>query len=202
MPIRINGKYLRNQPEQISKNMVDIAALKKELEDKEYTIQDIDIVDNHLIITTYGGETIDAGEIFQSLPIAQYYFIPEAGGDFTIDRKFFGATRNGDCFQIEYMFEIEKTQAGTNKIELGTFYIPNSVIALLHTFTGNLLSQKAVVAATIDGDTTNNVVLNLEIEPVMGGLNIWLNGVDSLTLNSSYLVRIEETFLLGSNLID
>ena len=63
MAVRINGKVLRNIPEQVSKNMSDIAFLKEELLNKEYTIQDMQIVAGHLIITTYGGEQIDAGEI-------------------------------------------------------------------------------------------------------------------------------------------
>ena len=63
MAIKINGKVLRNIPEQVSKNMSDIKWLITELQNKEYTIQDIQIVAGHLIITTYAGEQIDAGEV-------------------------------------------------------------------------------------------------------------------------------------------
>ena len=63
MPVLIKGKVIRNIPEQVSQNMKEIKALKTELYEKEYTIEDMKIVGGHLIISTYGGEQIDAGAI-------------------------------------------------------------------------------------------------------------------------------------------
>ena len=229
MPIRINGKYLRNQPEQISKNMMDIAALKKELKDKEYTIEDMKIENGHLIIYTYGGETIDAGELFNGdVAItgdlsatgdcsiggeltANLILENMSGYSFTFENlhaditlEYAGIVKTGNKLTIAVAGHITPSAniAADSPIDTGTIHIPADIGAKLYP---GLDSNRII------GNSCPLIVSSYDSSTIVEAhsyLTKWTNQELSLTFYNSdvlhagdtYYYRQEITLLLSENL--
>ena len=176
----------------------------------------------HLIATFNDGSTTDLGAIFNgsitisgditatgtiSAPniiedMANYYSYNKGSdvANLTFDIVYAGVVKNGN--KVTFVQAIEITRTGTvgdgGVKYFGTYGIPYSVGSKLYPAFANILQAKKTTL--IDGglNTHDNMVTTVK----NGDYQIYhaVYGLNDLTLNTKYYLRVEETYLLSDNL--
>ena len=174
----------------------------------------------HLIVNYGDGTSQDLGAIFsgnvnvdgnftansiiENMDSNSYYFnkLSETSG---IERTFnyVGIVKNGNKLTIVISGTLKRTNTSTNSFSIGDFYIPNIVGSKLFTYT---LSPFDNIVASVGAQCWNgfNISNKKEISILFQKYNdnyLHIIGYSlPLEIDTTYVFRIEQTFLLSDNL--
>lgn len=216
MPVRINGRTIRNTPEQVSKNMTDIANLFRLLKEKEYTIEDMKIENGHLIIYTYGGETIDAGNMFNGdIDLdgdfsANLLLEKMSGYSFTFENlhadvtlEYAGVSKTGNKLTVAVAGSITPTAdiVKNSYVDTGTLHLPADIGAQLYPgIDTNRIIGGACPVMTTSYDTDTVIQCYFYVTKWTNQeFSLTFYNSDKLEAGNTYYFRQEITFLLSEN---
>lgn len=166
----------------------------------------------HLVVAYNDGSTNDLGAIFSgNVNIAGnftadsiienmsgYTFYPASNANATYEYIYAGVCKNGN--KVTFVIYAKVTRTGdvlAGALQLGGFKFPLDVYNKLYPAVSNYLSFINAVFAVDDSTKVN---LNGIVFKSGDGPSVTCYLANTLTLNTPYYVRIEETFLLSENL--
>ena len=154
----------------------------------------ITISGNLTVSGTVDGNLVTGNEILEKM--AGYSFSPRSKTNLTITTIYAGVVKTGNKVTIVMFQAIERT--GTiqdNYASFGEFTLPSSVADKIYPYSGNIVGAINVAitgSKNIYMTTYKNNAYVLTYSA--SGLN------DVLDLNTTYYMRVEQTFLLSENL--
>ena len=120
--------------------------------------------------------------------------------DHTVDYVYWSAVKNGNKLTLVWFFDLSYI-AGGGEFSVGRFKIPDELMAKIYPipFSGNTaVDFKSVQALSSVNSATS---LNVSIRKYSNGITLFVMNANSLTANTHYMVRVEETFLLNDSLV-
>lgn len=169
----------------------------------------------HLIATYNSGSSEDLGAIFNGnvnisgnltadsiIENMSGYSFAKYGTNFTA--IYAGIVKNGNKLTF-VLFGSYTKEVGTNFETIASFSVPHAVYNKLFPYTiGGLTtaleSKKLSVSLNSSRDTQVDVTLEITKNQYLDEMDITLLSLPNMTDNATYLVRIEQTFLLSENL--
>ena len=129
-----------------------------------------------------------------------YSFVGTAStAEHTINYVYCSAVKNGNKITLVWFVSLTYI-SGSGEFSLGRFALPTAVMNAIYPipFSGNtaVVDFKSVQALSSVNSATP---LNVSIRKYSNGITLFVMNANSLTANTEYMVRVEETFLLSDN---
>ena len=192
------------------------AVFEQELEDGALDENVADAVDAYLVenpvdITALEGQdiscnsvdadaTITGGEIVEKM--SGYSFASGTISTLTNEVVFAGVVKNGNKITFVLFAKITRTGESQANRNVGVFTIPADIYSKLYPVNFGQYACLNVLDINAYSSFSQSVKLGGYIEKGSNNkLNFALNGYADLTLNTTYTIRIEQTFLLSDNLV-
>lgn len=171
----------------------------------------------HLIVNYQDGTSEDLGAIFNgNVNIAGKltgdeiienmtgYSYSNQNGDTntTINNVYCSPCKNGNKITFVWFFEISRNANGQDYIYTGYFNIPSAVADKLYPISlGTIENCLAISSVYAYKSEISKVQLDYQIMKFNNHfISLVLHGCNALEANTTYIVRVEHTFLLGGNL--
>ena len=147
------------------------------------------------------GNSVTGDEIIEIM--TGYAFHPSTKTNITITQVYAGIVKNGNKLTLVQFLSLERTgDVAGNYAQIGQFDMPLAVRNKLYPYTiageANTLDYRLLNA--FNKSTASNVSLGCFCQKNSDGASVTLNKLDTLTLNTEYVLRVELTFLLSENL--
>lgn len=150
-----------------------------------------------------GGFT--ANEIVEKM--TGYSFLPQTTTNITVNNIYVGVVKNGNKLTFVHFLSITRTGTVENNFNVaGIIKVPDAIMSKLYPYeiqdSDYALDYKKVTAYTKTSGTPVDLDYYCEkINYGEKGLHNTLVKVNSLEVDTEYVIRLEETFLLSDNLI-
>ena len=172
----------------------------------------------HLIATYNDGSTNDLGAIFSGNVnisgnltadsiienTSGYSFSVGSKENLTILPKFVGADKMGNKVVVSTYFSLTRSDSVSGGYAMiGIVFMPSAVVNKLvgDTIAGNTQVVDYRKISCVKKSDASIVELNLYVQKYgTQGISISLTGINSIDVNDEYVVRIEDTFLIGTDL--
>ena len=143
----------------------------------------------------------NAAEISTKKPVVEvmngYSFVNYNLANVTKENVYAGAVKNGNKLTLALFLKLTRT-ASTSDYLVGAFFVPSAIRDKLVPAVANRLEVKKVFASS---SSQSGVDLTSTIVKMQYAIGFELYGLNSLSLDTEYFVRIETTFLLSDSLI-
>ena len=128
-----------------------------------------------------------------------YSFTKTSNANLTREYLYAGVVKNGNKITFCIFLKLNRTGSVEDSIcNCGTFNIPASIGARLFPYQGSWLESKKVYLSS--GYNSGTECYGLIFKDGNEAVRVNIYGINSITENTDYVVRVEVTFLLSDNL--